>query len=1069
MFKRYAVLFLVVLGAIVVLAAPAMADSPAPGWEIFTRAAPTNLPPEGEGEIHLDVFNVGAATGELPTITDVLPAGATVVGAPGIEVFADDEVGSRVGPGECTATANTVSCTANTVPPGYMAEVSIPVKVGDVMPGSEAENHATVVGGGALGPANESKRVKFSSAAPGFGFAGVDGWFTNADGTNDTQAGSHPYELTIAYAMNSTAYGYANEFTSHGETANLVVNLPPGIIGNPTAVPRCTRRQFDGEKVGDEGSGCPADTQVGVDTARPQGLEASFKVYNLVPPLGVAAQFGFLYAGIPVFLDAGVRSGGPTALSSDYGISEHVLVPQRDIVFNATTIWGVPAEESHTDQRGVPSSVGQTPFLTLPTGCEGPQEVSLEALDTWESSDVSAQSSFMSHDSTGTQVGFTGCDHLGFGPVISAAPDTSHADTPAGLTVDVEAPQAAAGTSEGLSTSDIKDTTVTLPEGFVINPGQATGLVACQASQDGTGGDGPPSCPADSKVGTVEIETPLLFGKLQGNVYILQSNPPELKLLVAASGEGVNLKLIGDVHLNETTGQLATTFTNTPELPFTNLRLSFSGGAQAALATPTECGTYKTVSDFTPWSAPLVGDAFPSSTFAVESGPGGSACRNPLPFAPELIAGATTDQAGGYTGFSMLLSRGDGQQRIEKLQFKTPKGLLGMLSHVSTCGEPQAATGECPSAAQIGHTVTTAGPGPYPFEVPEAGGPPAPIYLTGPYEGAPYGLAIVVPVVAGPFNLGTVVVRARIEVDPTTSQLTITTGRLPEVLDGIPTDLRVIDAVIDRPEFMFNPTNCDPMSFSGIATSYEGATAPLESHFQVGSCRSLTFKPGFTVATSAKTSRLEGASLNVKMTLPDDGGLSATANVAKVKVSLPKQLPTPLTTLQKACLEKTFAANPASCPVASQVGQVKVSTPVLPGGLSGTAYFVSHGGAKYPELILVLVGSNGVTVQVHGETFISKAGITTATFAAVPDVPFSSFELSLPKRMYPALTGNGNLCKGSLVMPTEMVAQNGLVIKQNTKIAVTGCPKAKKAARRKQGKHKAKQHNAKQVKGRRKS
>jgi hypothetical protein len=336
--------------------------------------------------------------------------------------------------------------------------------------------------------------------------------------------------------------------------------------------------------------------------------------------------------------------------------------------------------------------------------------------------------------------------------------------------------------------------------------------------------------------------------------------------------------------------------------------------------------------------------------------------------------------------------------------------------------------------------------------IPEEGQPPAPIYITGPYEGAPYGLLIAVPVLAGPFNLGTTVVRGKIEVDPETSQLTITTDPLPTILDGVPTDLRTIDAVIDRKEFMFNPTNCNPSSFSGTATSVEGTEAGLSSPFQVGSCRSLTFKPGFKVSTSAKTSRTQGASLRVTMTLPDEGGLSSTANVQRVKVSLPKQLPTPLKTLQKACLEKTFAENPKDCPVASQVGTVEVSTPVLPGGLSRTAYFVSHGGAKYPELIMVLTGENGVTVQVHGETLISKAGITTAVFATVPDVPFSSFELTLPQREYPALTANGNLCKSTLLMPTELVGQNGLVIQQSTKIAVSGCPKTKKVAHKRRRK-----------------
>ncbi len=1047
--RRVAVLLVVCVGSALWLPVCASASTlPAPGWEVFTRVAPGYLPPGGEGRVEIFVYNVGAASGEDPTVTDVLPAGVTATGE-----FV----------GECTGGGTrVVTCKgAGSIPVGEVEEIAVKVKVASgVVSGSEGTNQVSAAGGGTLAPAEQSKQVRFSSTLPGFGVSGFDAWFTNADGMTDTQAGSHPYELTVVYSVNSEG-NYEEgvgrfENPTGGEARHIVVNLPPGVVGNPTAVPRCTVQQFDGESRSEEPS-CPASTQIGVDEADVLGIVVAFKLYNLVPPPGVAAQFGFDFQGNPVFLDARVRTGGSSALSGDYGISASVEnIPQKAVLFNRTTIWGVPGEESHAEQRGgLPSGTGDKPFLTVPTSCEGPQEFSIEALGTWQDANLTGNASMVTHDSTGTPVGFIGCDHMAFAPAISVSPDTSRADSPAGMTVEVEAPEQGLATPEGLSTSNIKDTTVTLPAGVAINPGQAAGLVACQYAQDGMSGEGPPECPAASKVGTVEIETPLLAEEMKGNVYILPPDPPNIQLLVAASGGGVNLKLIGHVHLDEATGQLTTTFSDTPELPFSDLKLSFSGGAQAALATPTLCGSYETTSDFTPWTAPLVQDAYPFSSFAITSGPDGTACQDPLPFAPEMIAGATTDQAGGYTDFSMLLQRGDGQQRIKSLQFKTPEGLLGMISKVPLCGEPQAAEGTCPGASEIGHTVVTAGPGPYPLVVPEPGQPPAPIYLTGSYKGAPYGLAIVVPVIAGPFNLGTTVVRGRIEVDPETSQLTITTDPLPVVLDGVPVDMRTIDAVIDRKEFMFNPTNCNPQAFSGTATSVEGTQAALSSPFQVGSCRSLTFKPGFKVSTSAKTSRTQGASLRVTMTLPDEGGLSSTANVQRVKVSLPKQLPTPLKTLQKACLEKTFAENPKNCPVASQVGTVKVSTPVLQGGLTGTAYFVSHGGAKYPELIMVLVGENGVTVQVHGETQISKAGITTATFATVPDVPFSNFELTLPQREFPALTANGNLCKGTLLMPTELVGQNGLVISQNTKIAVTGCPKTKKATHKKKAHHKA--------------
>ncbi len=727
------------------------------------------------------------------------------------------------------------------------AELLLKVNVDPGASEGRFPNKVTVVGGGALTPANASNLLTISSTPAGFGFADADAWFTNADGTVDTQAGSHPYEVTFNYGLNAEAN---NSPADKEESRNIAVNLPPGLIGNPNALPQCTRQQFDEEV-------CPADTQIGI---APTGLGGSgpvepfkliFPVYNLVPPPGIPAQFAFQIFGIHAILDAAVRSGG------DYGISEHVYnVPQRSVVWSRVTLWGIPSESSHDAERctsttvcGFSSSAPRTPFLTLPTSCVGPQTFSATA-DTWLNVNTEAGIELLSHNAGGVPVGFTGCDLLGFGPSISVAPDTSEADTPAGLTVDVKVPQEGLLSPEGRATSNIKNTTVTLPEGLVINPGQAAGLVACQSSEDGVGTEGPPSCPNASKVGTVAIETPLLKDKLEGDVYVLQSNPPNLQLLLAASGDGLNLKLVGNVHLNEATGQLTTTFTETPELPFTDFKLSFSGGAQAALATPTTCGVQRADSDFTPWSTPSVQNVFSEDSFGIDSGPNGSACASPLPFGPSMTAGATTDQAGGYTSFSLLLQNGDGQQRIGSLQFKLPAGLSGMLSKVPPCPEPQAQEGTCSAASQIGHAVVAAGPGPYPLVVPQPGEPPAAVYLTGPYNGAPCGYSIVKTVIAGPFNLGTIVTRAKIEIDPRTAQITVTTDAsgphaIPSILDGVPTDLRTINTVIDRPEFMFNPTNCKPQSFAGTATSTQGTPAPISSHFQMGSCQSLKFAPDF--------------------------------------------------------------------------------------------------------------------------------------------------------------------------------------------------------------------------------
>jgi uncharacterized repeat protein (TIGR01451 family) len=1101
---------LVAFVALVILAfsaAAAHAETSAPGWDVTSTTYPSNLAPSGgTGFLEVDVYNSGKSPSSGPVVvTDVLPPGVVATQA------ADLQSGSGSGLGEeglwqcstghvvvCENTANLPTLPIPQLPggahehgTGQILHIGIAVTVETAEPGVLV-NSVTVSGGGALATASSSSSITVSAiAASAFGFQGSDGWLSNPDGTSDTQAGSHPYEFVYSLDLNTHPKPGGTELTTAGGQArNLTVKLPPGFVGNPTAVPQCTRQQLEEEA-------CPPSSQVGTDIAGAKtGEQDPFRVglgvYNMVPPPGLPAQFGLVLFGVFVYLDPEVRSG------SDYGLTVHANnLPEEHIMANRIILWGEPADPSHDGDRvsavvcpaGCASSAPRVPFLTLPTACGGPQQVTASA-DTWEPPSVSAETSFTSHDSNGVPTGVTGCDHLGFAPTITASPDTSETDTPAGLTVDVHVPQEGLVTTGALATSDIKNTTVRLPAGFVINPGQAAGLQACQAGQDaltseaekaeGKEDNGPVSCPNASKVGTVQIATPLLKENLEGSVYVLQSDPPHVKLLVAVSGEGVNLKLVGDVELCETAGesingktceapgQLITTFTETPELPFTDFKLSFTGGAQAALDTPTTCGTYTTTSDFTPWSTTAVADVFPSSSFPISSGPNGSACPSAqLPFGPSLIAGATNPKGGAFTGFSLLLQSGDGQQRIEKLQFKAPPGLSGMLSAVPLCPDPQAAQGTCSSASQIGHSTVASGPGPYPLTIPQPGDPESPIYLTGPYNGrgacnvseagcAPFGLTIVTHVIAGPFNLGNVITRARIEVDRHTAQITVTTDALPQVIDGVPTDLRLVDAVIDRPGFMFNPTHCAPAAFAGTAygtpppgAGGSDATAGISSSFDVVGCKGLAFAPSFKVSTSGKTSKARGASLTAKIIYPSTPpGAQATnyANIARAKVDLPKQLPSRLTTLQKACTNAQFEANPAGCPAASVIGHARVITPLLPVPVEGPAYFVSHGGEAFPSLIMVLQGY-GVRVDLIGTTFISKAGITSSTFKTTPDVPLTSFELTLPQGKFSALAANGNLCKSKLAMPTEFVAQNGAKINESTKISVTGCAKSKALTR----------------------
>jgi uncharacterized repeat protein (TIGR01451 family) len=1093
---------MLVLLALMFGSVSAFAGEARPGWGLTTGVFTTNIAPSGgKGVVEVNVFNTGAAksTGTV-TVTDVLPPGVVATEAGDVQQGDAERITTENGLWNCTGNAQeeapreigkfkaatVVTCVNSEllteIPlteaygtsgresgAGTVLHIALAIETTTSIPGT-LTNAVTIAGGGASGPASTSAPIVISPVpASAFGFQSLDGWFSDAEGETDTQAGSHPYDFTFSFNLNTNRGREELLKSAGGEARDITVNLPPGFIGNPTALPQCTRQQFDFEE-------CSPSTQVGIDQAGTLGINAflpfraAFAVYNLVPPPGVPAEFALDLAGVQVFLDANVRSGG------DYGLVVHVNnIGNVDLMYNNITFWGEPSDSLHNDYRfskkgdvgasgapectqGCSSSAPRIPFLTLPTSCGAPQTYSA-SITSWETNAFS-EASFLSHDSDNSPVGFTGCDHLTFKPSISAAPDTARTDTPVGLTVEVKAPQEGLATTGALAPSDIKSTTVTLPQGIVINPGQAAGLQDCQYSETGLGieptvsepSKGEPHCPNASKVGTDEAITPILFKPLTGNVYVLPSNPPHLKLLAALAGEGVVVKLVLEVELSET-GQITTHVLNIPQAPVSDFKIAFTGGAQAALATPLHCGAYQTTADFTPWSTPEVGDAFPSSSFEIDGGANNSGCpSSPLPFTPTLTAGSTTDQAGGFTNFSLLLQRGDDQQRIAALQFKAPQGLLGEISNVPLCTNAQAEANECPATSKIGHTVVESGPGPDPLVVSEPGQPPAPIYLTETYKGAPFGLSVVVPLHVGPFTLPTQRVRAKIEVNPITTQLTITTNELPQIVAGVPTDLREVDAVIEHEKFMINPTNCNQQEFSGTATGTPppgtggpSSNAKITSPFQVGSCQSLKFQPKLTVTTNAHTSKKYGASLTVKLAYPN-GAVGTNAWLKEMKFDIPKQLPARLTTLQKACVASVFETNPAACPPASNIGTAIVHTPLLPVIVSGPVYFVSHGGAKFPEVVLILQGDN-VTVYLHGETFISKAGVTSATFRTVPDVPFETAEVILPTGRYSEFTALGNLCTEKLAMANALTAENGLETHQNTAINTTGCTKTKTLTR----------------------
>jgi len=559
----------------------------------------------------------------------------------------------------------------------------------------------------------------------------------------------------------------------------------------------------------------------------------------------------------------------------------------------------------------------------------------------------------------------------------------------------------------------------------------------------------------------VEIQTPLLASPLQGPVYLAEQdrNPFSslLAIYIAAEGEGARVKLAGHVEADPLTGQLKTTFHENPQLPFDELRLRLFGGPQGVLATPPACGSYTSEASLSPWDG--LGASALSEQFEILMGAGGGACPpgGALPFNPAMSAGTVANQAGGFSPFTFSLSRNDGEQRFAGASVTMPPGLEGVLTGVPLCGEEQANAGTCGAQSQIGQASVSAGVGPEPVGI--AGGR---VYLTGPYNGGPFGLSIVVPAVAGPFDLGDVVVRASIRVDPHTAQITVLSDPLPQMVDsvegrhsGIPADLRSIAVAIDRPGFTFNPTDCEALSVGATVTGVLPGAAPgtsvgLAGPFHAVNCGALKFEPSVTLSTPAKASKLNGAALTFRVAYPRlpggrMGALGAQSWLREAKFELPKQLPARLGTIQQACLARAFETNRSACPAHSIIGHAVVHTPVLPVPLQGPVYFVSYGGAAFPDAVLVLDGY-GVHIELHGNTFIdSKTGVTSATFKSTPDVPFESIEVTLPQGPYSEfganLGGSYDFCGRKLVMPTEFQAQNGLEIVKNTPVTVTGCGK----------------------------
>lgn len=876
-----------------------------------------------------------------------------------------------------------------------------------------------------------------ATAQADFGLQSISAKALNADGSVDLQAGSHPYEYKLNITMNQDINGFPE-----GVLREVIVELPAGLVGNPQATPQCAGAAFEGQA-----SNCPQNSQIGLaNFTFGGGIDGEFPVYNLSTPVGVPARIGFSLVNRNSFQEASLRS-------SDYGVSVvDRTIPDIELQTLTETIWGVPADSSHDGRRlcegnvlPCPTDSPRRPFLTLPTSCGGPLKTVVR-VDSVGNPGVFDTKVISSVDDEGIEAGLYNCEAPPFEPSISAQPETNAADSPTGLHVNVHLPQNE--DPEGLAAANLKDTVVTLPRGLTVNASAADGLGACPL--EGPEGINLPKstdpnvpepaavaeaakCPANSKVGNVEVKTPLLDHPVPGNLYLAKQgeNPFSslLALYIALNDpvSGTVVKIAGKVEPDPATGQLTATFTENPQLPFEDLDLDVFGGPHANLTTPPTCGTYTTTAALTPWTTPEGATANRSSSFSVSSGAAGGPCAGSeaqLPNKPSLEAGTTMPFAGNYSPLLFRLTRENGSQRFGAVNATMPPGLTGKLAGLSECSDAQIAIAasrskegqgtlekaspSCPSSSEIGTVTVGAGSGAPLYVSGKA-------YLAGPYKGAPISFAFITPAIAGPFDLGTVVVRAAAYVDPTTAQITVKSDQIPQIIAGIPLDIRSIAVNADRNRFTLNPTSCDPMQIGASAISALSQSVLLSNRFQVGGCKGLDFKPKIALKLKGGTKRGAFPKLQATYTPKPEGE----ANLKDLVLRFPRSEFVEQGHFRTICTRVQFAAN--QCPNASIYGHVKAITPLLDKPLQGPVYLRSSN-HNLPDVVFVLKGQIDAQVAVRID---SLKGSLRASLEDAPDVPLSKVVLDMQGGKKGLLVNSRDVCAKAYRAIAKMTAHSG--------------------------------------------
>lgn len=853
-----------------------------------------------------------------------------------------------------------------------------------------------------------------------FGFSSASATLTSHE------AGAHPdfsTEMVMKTDPSSPPSETTGDHVPYATPRSFIVSLPPGLLGNLNAATECSLAQFSSGFNDAQGS-CPFSAQVGVATIRVYNQATPFKasIFRVEPSgANTVARLGFAILTVPAFINVHVRSDG------DYGLTAYAsdIPNELQIMSVATTLWGVPGDTSHDKERLTASETAEerseatisrstgippAPFITNPTTC-GPQlEVGFKANSYQE------PEHWVEDNAPLGQI--TGCESLGFAPGLSLEPTTHAAASPSGALATLVIPQDES--VGGRATSQLRDTVIHLPQGLAISPGAADGLAACSAEQVGYEVSPPPvaQCPEASKIANAVIDSPALSRPLNGAVYQRTPEPGHLtRAWLVADELGVHVKVPGEFQLDPLTGQITSLFLDTPQVPVREFELRFKGGPRGVLATPISCGTYQSAYELTPWSGtpPVTGTT--PMTFDSNCATGG--------FTPKLIAGSTRPKAGAFSSLITEIVAESGEQNLGQLRVSLPPGVLARLRGVPLCPDGRAGAGDCPAGSLLGRSSVATGPGPSPLWIPQPGKAPTAVYLAGPYQGAPYSIVVVTPAQAGPFDLGNVVVRVALQVDPHTAQVTAVSDPLPQILEGIPITYRDVRIEIDRPKFALNPTNCNVLEAAGTATSFTGTSAELSSRFQVGGCRKLPFKPKLRLALTGAMGRTGNPALSAKLTMPPHG-----ANIKRVRVTLPMGEQIDNAHINNPCTRVQF--NEEACPPKSVLGFARAMSPLLDKPLEGPVYFRSNGGARLlPDLVADLRGQIHLTLVGYID---SKNERIRSTFAVVPDAPVSKFTLHLYGGNRGLLTNSRSLCGSPIRAMVEFQGQNGKVADSNRRI-----------------------------------